>query len=212
MPPDIDALAQGLIAGDKSAVSQALNLVEDRRDEAKSQMADLLDAIHAAGVEDKSHRVGLTGPPGVGKSSLAASLARALRQRERRVGVVAVDPSSVRSGGSLLGDRVRMAFDPQDQGLFVRSLATAGEAGGLNYAANNAVRVLGAAFETVLIETTGVGQTETDIMHIADTVVLVIQPGSGDVLQFFESGHHGDPRHFGSEQGRPRHPRPTRAQ
>ena len=189
MPPlEPDALAQGVMAGQKTAVSEALNLVEDRRDEARAEMAALLDAITTADKAQRSHRVGLTGPPGVGKSSLAASLARALREKKRSVGVVAVDPSSVRSGGALLGDRARMAFDPQDQGIFVRSLATAGEAGGLNYAANSAVRVLGAAFNMVLIETTGVGQTETDIMHVADTVVLVIQPGSGDVLQFLKAG------------------------
>jgi len=104
------------------------------------------------------------------------------------MGVVAVDPSSIVSGGSLLGDRARMSFDPSDAGLFVRSLATAGEVGGLAYAANSAVRVLAAAYDVVMIETTGVGQSEIDIVHVADTVVLVIQPGSGDVLQFLKAG------------------------
>ena len=104
------------------------------------------------------------------------------------MGVVAVDPSSIVSGGSLLGDRARMSFDPSDEGLFVRSLATAGEVGGLAYAANSAVRVLAAAYDVVMIETTGVGQSEIDVVHVADTVVLVIQPGSGDVLQFLKAG------------------------
>jgi len=101
---------------------------------------------------------------------------------------VAVDPSSLRSGGALLGDRARMAFDPQDQGLFVRSLATQGALGGLAHAAHAAVEVLGAAYDMVLIETVGVGQTETAVSQVADTVTLVVQPGSGDVLQFLKAG------------------------
>ena len=184
-PPDD---AQLVMSADKAAVSRALNLVEDRRPQAQTGvtalLAELKDAPKAAG----GHRVGLTGPPGVGKSTLTSALARALRQRGRTVGVVAVDPSSIRSGGSLLGDRARMSFDPSDAGLFVRSLATAGEVGGLAYAANSAVRVLAAAYDVVVIETTGVGQSEIDIVHVADTVVLVIQPGSGDVLQFLKAG------------------------
>jgi LAO/AO transport system kinase len=133
-------------------------------------------------------RIGLTGPPGVGKSTLTAALARELRGRGLSVGVLAVDPSSMRSGGALLGDRARMSFDPGDQGLFVRSLATAGDTGGLAHAANAATEVLSAAYDRVIIETTGVGQTETDVEHVADTVCLVIQPGSGDVLQFIKAG------------------------
>ena len=186
--PDIARLSKGVLESDKASVSQALNLIEDRRPQAREHMTELLEAIAKGDRAQAGHRVGLTGPPGVGKSTLAAALARALRQRDRTVGVVAVDPSSVKSGGSLLGDRARMSFDPSDQGLFVRSLATGGEAGGLTYAANSAVVVLGGAYDVVLVETTGVGQTETDIMHVADTVVLVIQPGSGDVLQFLKAG------------------------
>lgn len=181
-------IANGIARSDKKAVSQALNLVEDRRPESQTQVALLLGAIQNEARALGGHRIGLTGPPGVGKSTLAAALARELRSRGRTVGVVAVDPSSVWSGGSLLGDRARMAFDPSDEGLFVRSLATGGEAGGLSYAANSAVRVLAAAYDVVLVETTGVGQTETDIMHVADTVALVVQPGSGDVLQFLKAG------------------------
>lgn len=181
-------IARGVLKGSKAAVSQALNLVEDRRGEAQKQVAEILSALGPGDSAKATQRVGLTGPPGVGKSTLVATLARALRGQGRTVGVVAVDPSSVWSGGSLLGDRARMGFDPTDDGFFVRSLATAGELGGLAYAANSAVRVLSAAYDTVLVETTGVGQTETDVMHVADTVVLVIQPGSGDVLQFLKAG------------------------
>jgi LAO/AO transport system kinase len=189
MPPsDLPDDAEKVMSADKGAVSRALNLVEDRRPEAQASVANLLAAIQAAPKASSGHRVGLTGPPGVGKSTLTSVLARSVRQRGRTVGVVAVDPSSIRSGGSLLGDRARMSFDPSDTGLFVRSLATAGEVGGLAYAANSSVRVLAAAYDMVVIETTGVGQSEIDVIHVADTVVLVIQPGSGDVLQFLKAG------------------------
>lgn len=180
--------AQGVMSANKAAVSRALNLVEDRRPDAHARVTELLARLKDAPKAGGGHRVGLTGPPGVGKSTLTSALARAVRQRGRTVGVVAVDPSSIRSGGSLLGDRARMSFDPSDAGLFVRSLATAGEVGGLAYAANSAVRVLAAAYDMVVIETTGVGQSEIDIVHVADTVVLVIQPGSGDALQFLKAG------------------------
>ncbi len=189
MPPsEAGDDARRVMAADKAAVSRALNVVEDRRPESHTRVAELLAALKDAPKAAEGHRVGLTGPPGVGKSTLTSALARGLRQRGRTVGVVAIDPSSVRSGGSLLGDRARMSFDPTDGGLFVRSLATAGEVGGLAYAANSAVRVLAAAYDVVVIETTGVGQSEIDIMHVADTVALVIQPGSGDVLQFLKAG------------------------
>jgi len=183
----ISALASGVLAGRKASVAQALNLVEDRREGSRRAVGALLRALRD-GSDGSSHRVGLTGPPGVGKSTLAAALARTLRERGRSVGVLAVDPSSVRSGGSLLGDRARMGFDPSDEKVFVRSLATGGEAGGLSWAAPAAAQVLAAAYEVVILETTGVGQTETDIRHVADTVVLVVQPGSGDVLQFLKAG------------------------
>ena len=184
-PPDD---AERVIRAEKAAVSRALNLVEDKRADAQDRVAALLGSLKGAPRAVGGHRVGLTGPPGVGKSTLTSAIARAVRARGRTMGIVAVDPSSIVSGGSLLGDRVRMSFDPSDEGLFVRSLATAGEVGGLAYAANSAVRVLAAAYDVVMIETTGVGQSEIDIVHVADTVVLVIQPGSGDVLQFLKAG------------------------
>ncbi|RLB49974.1 MAG: methylmalonyl Co-A mutase-associated GTPase MeaB [Deltaproteobacteria bacterium] len=185
-----DDFSAGVLAGDKAAVAAALNLVEDRRPEAREKVSTLLDALARAPgrIGGAGHRIGITGPPGVGKSTLCAALGRQLRAAGRRVGVVAVDPSSVRSGGALLGDRTRMTFDPADDGFFVRSLSTGGEAGGLSWAANAAVRVLGAAYDVVLVETTGVGQTETDIVNVADTVVFVVQPGSGDALQFLKAG------------------------
>ena len=189
MPPnDPSEDARQVMSSDKAAVSRALNLVEDRRLESQTRVAELLAALKGAPKAAGGHRVGLTGPPGVGKSTLTSALARSVRRHGRTVGVVAVDPSSIRSGGSLLGDRARMSFDPTDAGLFVRSLATAGEVGGLAYAVNSAVRVLAAAYDMVVIETTGVGQSEVDVVDVADTVVLVIQPGSGDVLQFLKAG------------------------
>jgi LAO/AO transport system kinase len=185
---DIAALARGVRAGDKAQVSRALNLIENKRPDIERQMALLLAELARGQSESHGHRVGLTGPPGVGKSSLVAVLARELRARGRSVGIVAVDPSSMRSGGALLGDRARMAFDPQDNGLFVRSLATQGALGGLAHATHAAVEVLAAAYDLVLVETVGVGQTEIAVTHVADSVVLVVQPGSGDVLQFLKAG------------------------
>lgn len=182
------SLAQRVVASEKLAVASALNLIEDRRRGTYPKIAGLLAELASLRAADFGHRVGLTGPPGVGKSTLTAALAREYRQHSRSVGVLAVDPSSVRSGGALLGDRARMAFDPEDAGIFVRSLATAGEAGGLAQAAYAGVGVLAAAYDRVLVETTGVGQTETDVEHVVDTVCLVIQPGSGDVLQFIKAG------------------------
>jgi LAO/AO transport system kinase len=188
MPPSDAELATRVGKSEKLAVAAALNLIEDRRRDTLPRIEALLSALSAQRDPEFGHRVGLTGPPGVGKSTLTAALTREYRARGHSVGVLAVDPSSVRSGGALLGDRARMAFDPEDDGIFVRSLATAGEAGGLAQAANAGVEVLAAAYDRVLVETTGVGQTEIDVEHVVDTVCLVIQPGSGDVLQFIKAG------------------------
>jgi LAO/AO transport system kinase len=187
---DLDALAARVLARDRAAIAQALNLTEDRRPHARAAIAELLARFRKAGALDRAHRVGITGPPGVGKSTLVAALTRALRRQETpmSVGVLAVDPSSIRSGGALLGDRTRIAPDPADNGLFVRSLATAGELGGLARSVPLGVLVLSAAFDVTLVETVGVGQTETDVGHVVDTVAFVVQPGSGDALQFLKAG------------------------
>ena len=138
-----------IMAGDHPAIARALNLIEDRRPSAGPAIEAVLTALAQRCPPLAGHRVGLTGPPGVGKSTLVAAVAREIRSRQGRVGVIAVDPSSVRSGGALLGDRARMGFDPQDHALFVRSLSTGGDAGGLSYAVPAAVEVLAGAFDNV---------------------------------------------------------------
>ena len=135
---------------------------------------------------------------------------RAWRAAGRTVAVLAVDPSSKRSGGSLLGDRARIAFDPADGGVFIRSTAAGEQLGGLAPATRAAAHALAAAFDVVVIETVGVGQSETDVADVADTVAVVVQPGSGDVLQFLKAGDHGDPRRARRHEGRPRPGRAAR--
>jgi LAO/AO transport system kinase len=177
-----------LRARDKATVARALDRADDSRPGAEEALLALFAELAREGTDGTGARVGVTGPPGVGKSTLVAAIARAYRQRDLSVGVLAIDPSSVRSGGALLGDRVRIAPDIPDPGLFVRSLATRGEAGGLARTVPAAARILGSVYERTLIETVGVGQNETDVRDVVDTVILVIQPGSGDALQFLKAG------------------------
>ncbi len=140
------------------------------------------------GTTPKAQVIGLTGPPGVGKSTLIAQLIGALRAAHHSVGVLAIDPSSRRSGGALLGDRVRLALDPDDPHVFVRSMAARGRLGGLAGHAPAAVTLMRAVYDRVIVETVGVGQSETDVATVADTVVLCVQPGSGDSLQYLKAG------------------------
>ena len=184
--PSLEALLRGGRAGERASVARALNLVEDRREAKRDEVSELLESLGDGRAD--SVRVGFTGPPGVGKSTLVAAVIREMRARGKTVGVVAVDPSSRRSGGALLGDRARIDSDPGDEGVFVRSLATRGELGGLARAAPAEAIVMSAAFDWVLVETVGVGQSETDVEHIVDTVVFVVQPASGDALQFLKAG------------------------
>src|SRR3954453_10963051 len=185
-----EELGARLREGDLRAAPAVLNLVESRAPRDRDEIAALLRAVSPAalGGEASGHVVGVTGPPGAGKSSLLSELVRAWRARGRSVAVLAVDPSSKRSGGSLLGDRARIAFDPGDASVFIRSTAAGDRMGGLAPATRAAAQALSAAFDVVVIETVGVGQSETEVAEVADTVAVVVQPGSGDVLQFLKSG------------------------
>ena len=172
-----------LAAGGKPALAAALAQLE-RAPEDEATLA-LLDAAYAA---PRAQVVGVTGPPGVGKSTLLGALIAHWRGEGRTVGVIAVDPSSRASGGALLGDRTRLRTDPGDAGIFVRSMAARDKLGGLAALTVSAMVLMRALFDIVLIETVGVGQSETDVAGAADTVVLCVQPGSGDSLQFMKAG------------------------
>ncbi|MCD6726853.1 MAG: ArgK protein [Solirubrobacteraceae bacterium] len=179
-----------LRAGDLGAAPLALNVLESSAPADRERSAALQRALSPAalGHEADGHLIGITGPPGAGKSSLLSELVAAWRRRERTVAVLAVDPSSKRTGGALLGDRARISFDPRDEGVLIRSTAAAGRLGGLAPATREAALALAAAFDVVVVETVGVGQSETDVAELADTVAVIVQPGSGDTLQFLKSG------------------------
>ena len=183
MTAALAALAAALDRGEKAALAGALARLE--RDPDGAATLALLDAAWQA---PQAEVIGLTGPPGVGKSTLTGALIAEYRRRGRRVAVIAVDPSSRRSGGALLGDRVRLATDPEDTGIFVRSMAARDRLGGLAGLTIAAMVLMRALYDIVLIETVGVGQSETEISAAADTVVFCVQPGSGDSLQFMKAG------------------------
>jgi len=172
-----------LAAGGKAALASALARLERAPEDADTLA--LLDAAYAA---PRAHVLGVTGPPGVGKSTLIGALIAHWRGTARTVGVIAVDPSSRSSGGALLGDRTRLRTDPDDAGVFVRSMAARDKLGGLAALTVSAMVLMRALYDIVLIETVGVGQSETDVAGAADTVVLCVQPGSGDSLQFMKAG------------------------
>jgi LAO/AO transport system kinase len=175
---------------DLSAAPAALNLLESTAPADREQAAALLREVSPAalGGDAPGRVIGVTGPPGAGKSTLLSALLHAWRGEDRTVAMLAVDPSSRRSGGSLLGDRARIDFDPADRGVLIRSTAAGERLGGLAWATRRAAHALAAAFDIVVIETVGVGQAETEVADVADTVAVVVQPGGGDVLQFLKSG------------------------
>jgi LAO/AO transport system kinase len=176
-------LAKRIQQKDERALAKAITLAENSGDD----KLELLKSIYP--MQKGAHWIGITGSPGAGKSSLVNRLISFLRKKGMTVAVVAVDPTSPFSGGSILGDRVRMADHFTDPGVFIRSMGTRGSLGGLSRSTKETVRLMDAyGFDVILIETVGVGQSELDIMKLADSVAVVLNPGSGDVVQVFKAG------------------------
>jgi LAO/AO transport system kinase len=176
-------LSERLVAGDKRALARAITLIENG-DEAGWEL--VRDVFPRTG---KARIVGLTGPPGVGKSTLIGALTKELRAKDRQVGVLSIDPSSPFTRGALLGDRIRLSDHFLDSGVFIRSMASRGALGGLSEAALQAALLMDASGkDDVLLETVGVGQAEIDIVDHADTIVLALMPGSGDSIQALKAG------------------------
>lgn len=170
-------------AGQRAALARAISIVENQRE----GFQEILHELHG-GVR-KARRIGITGPPGAGKSTITSNLIRLLRERGQSVGVVAVDPTSPYTGGALLGDRIRMNDVANDEGVFIRSMATRGALGGLAAATREVIDVIAAyGFDVVLVETVGVGQSELDIAAASDSTVVVLVPESGDSIQTMKAG------------------------
>jgi LAO/AO transport system kinase len=192
MNPQVEAttvsLATAIARGERTAVAEALNLLDDHRKEGREKAAALLANLQDSQNNGRGQLIGITGPPGAGKSTLGAALISVWRNRGLRVGVLAVDPSSPISGGALMGDRLRMQSSAEDDGVFVRSLSNRGQFGGLSAEVWPMSIVMLAGFDIVMIETVGVGQREVDISRMCDTTCYVAQPGSGDSVQFLKAG------------------------
>lgn len=184
MAPDLDALVAGLRRGERRALARLLTVIEDG---SPDQLRHVVRALHP--LAGSARVLGVSGSPGVGKSTLTDAIATELRAAGRTVAVLAVDPSSPFTGGALLGDRIRMQGHHADAGVFIRSMASRGHLGGLSFATPQAVLVLDAAgFDDVIIETVGVGQSEVEIAATADTTVITLAPGMGDGVQAAKAG------------------------
>jgi len=180
---DVDDLVDRARDGQPRAVARLISLVEDNAPQLRAVAAAL------APLTGRARVLGITGPPGAGKSTSTSALVSAYRERGEKVGVLAIDPSSPFSGGALLGDRIRMSDHATDPGVFIRSMATRGHLGGMAAATPQALRVLDAAgFDVVIIETVGVGQSEVDVVRLADTTLVLLAPGMGDGIQAAKAG------------------------
>jgi len=178
-----NTLAEQILAGKKRAIARLITQIENREPEVQAVLSQLYPHTGQA------HLIGITGAPGTGKSSLVGQLAQTFRQQQKRVAILAVDPSSPFSGGALLGDRIRMQALTHDPGVYIRSMASRGGAGGLTWAVDDALKVLDAAgFEIILIETIGAGQSEVAIVKTAHTILVVEAPGLGDEIQAIKAG------------------------
>jgi LAO/AO transport system kinase len=176
------SLLEAAVAGDVRALGKALSVIEDGTPELTELLAGLPDSGNAL-------LIGVTGPPGVGKSTTTGALISEYRKQGLRVAVLAVDPSSPVTGGALLGDRIRMQEHALDEGVFIRSMSSRGQLGGLSSATQAAAKVLDAVgFDVIIVETVGVGQSEVDVVNAVDTVVLVLAPGAGDGVQAAKAG------------------------
>jgi GTPase len=181
----LDAVLEGLMRGDTAALARAISMVENQR----AGFEQVLSALHGRIGKRSTQRIGITGPPGAGKSTITEQLVRAYRARGLKIAVIAVDPTSPFTGGALLGDRIRMESVSLDPGVFIRSMATRGAQGGLATTTEEVADVLDAfGFDRILIETVGVGQTELDVAATAETTVLVLVPESGDSIQTLKAG------------------------
>ncbi len=176
-------IVQKVLRGEKRSIARLISLLEKR----SSETSDLLKQIHK--FTGNAITIGITGPPGAGKSSIVNHLAKKLRSNDKKVGIIAIDPTSPFTGGAILGDRIRMQDLTLDEGIYIRSMGSRGALGGLSQATYDAIKVLDAAgMDYIIIETVGVGQSEVDIVKLADIVVLILVPGLGDEVQAIKAG------------------------